>query len=78
MNGIVEKIMIRSYDVIKLIKQVNMLYSRMIDDMNTFAIDNKTDSHPYIHRISRIDFKAYNKVYDSDVLRSVGAVMYVF
>lgn len=69
---------VASSEFIGVIKQVNILFSRLISDVAKFARQEKKDTYPYYKKITRFDFKDFNSIYDSELLRTIGKVMYEF
>lgn len=63
---------------IKLIKSVNNLFSKIVLDISKYAYENKKEDYLYYRRITRFDFKDFNKIYDNDILRIVGKIMKKF
>lgn len=73
-----ESIEITAGSFIKLIKLVNCLFSKMVNDISGFAYENQMEDHAYYGRITRFDFNDFNKIYDNDILRIVGKIMKKF
>ncbi len=73
-----ESIEITADAFIKLIKSVNCLFSKIVCDIRKFAYENQRDDHLYYRRITRFDFTDFNKIYDNDILRTVGKIMKKF
>lgn len=57
---------------IKLIKMVNELFTKLVFDARKYAYENSKDDYIYYRRITRFEFTDFNKIYDSDLLRTVG------
>ena len=73
-----ESIEITAGSFIKLIKSVNNLFSKIVLDISKYAYENKKEDYLYYRRITRFDFKDFNKIYDNDILRIVGKIMKKF
>ena len=63
---------------IKLLKSVNCLFSKIVDDISKFAYQNQKEYYVYYRRITRFDFTDFNKIYDNEILRIVGKIMRKF
>ena len=73
-----ESMKITAGSFIKLIKSVNNLFSKIVLDISKYAYENKKEDYLYYRRITRFDFKDFNKIYDNDILRIVGKIMKKF
>ena len=73
-----ESIKITAGELIKLIKSVNNLFSKIVCDIRKYAYENKKDDYLYYKRITRFDFTDFNKIYNNDILRIVGKIMKKF
>ena len=73
-----ESMEITAGSFIKLIKSVNNLFSKIVLDISKYAYENKKEDYLYYRRITRFDFKDFNKIYDNDILRIVGKIMKKF
>lgn len=73
-----ESIDITAGSFIKLIKLLNNLFSKIVLDISKYAYENKKQDYLYYRRITRFDFKDFNKIYDNDILRIVGKIMKKF
>lgn len=69
-----ELIKITADALIKLIKSVNNLFSKIVDDIIKFAYENQKQDYVYYRKITRFDFKDFNEIYNSDILRIVGKI----
>ncbi len=65
---------IDSKDLIKLVKQLNILFNKILKDITNYAYVNKIE-HPFFEKISRISFLNFNKIYESDILYEVGKTL---
>lgn len=73
-----ESMEITAGSFIKLIKSVNNLFSKIVLDISKYAYENKKEDYLYYRRITRFDFKNFNKIYDNDILKIVGKIMKKF
>lgn len=70
-----KEIIVTSDDLIKLIKSINTLFSRIVSDIKKYAIENKLTDYSYYKKINRFDFKDFNELYDSNLINKIGKVM---
>lgn len=73
-----EFIRIYAGELIKLIKEVNILFSKIAQEISIFAYQNGKEGHAYYERICRVDFKDFNEIYESNILRKIGKIMNEF
>lgn len=73
-----EFIRIYAGELIKLVKQINILFSKIAQEISIFAYKEGKYGYAYYERISRFDFKDFNEIYESDILRKIGKVMNKF
>lgn len=73
-----DEIVVCAGQFIKLFKNINILFSKLVNDVETFAYQNKKDDYLYYRKITRFEFTDFNKIYDSDLLRTVGYLMKKF
>ncbi|KAA3384399.1 hypothetical protein [Akkermansia muciniphila] len=64
-------------EFISLLKQINLLFSKIVKEISLFGHDQRPDSL-YYQWITHFDFLDFNKLYDSDLLRTIGKIMYDF
>ena len=74
----VQEISIMAGECIKLMKSLNILFSRIVSDLSRFAYENKKDEYAYYRRITRFDFKDFNKIYEDTLIREIGKIMRQF
>lgn len=67
-----------SGDFLKLFKELNILFSKIVDDVRRWAYQNNKEDYLYYQRITRFDFKDFNKIYESELLRVFGKVLHQF
>ena len=58
-------------EFISLVKQLNLLFSKIIDDIVGYAYDNNKSDYLYYRRIEKINFTDFNLIYESDLLRKI-------
>lgn len=73
-----ENIKMNVIELIKLAKDLNVLLSMLIDDVSKLVYGKDLCGHPYFMRIRRFDFKDFNKIYESDLLKEIGEIMHPF
>lgn len=60
---------------IKLFKELNILFSKLVSDVEKYAYENGKESYAYYRRITRFDFRDFNRLYESNLLRIFGQFM---
>lgn len=73
-----EMIKIGAKELVDLIKQLNVLFSKLIKDIIKNISDEEKTNHPYYKRITRFDFENFNQIYDSELLWIIGNCMIEF
>ena len=73
-----EFIIIYAGELIRLIKEINILFSKIAQEISIFAYQNGKEGYAYYERICRVDFKDFNDIYESNILRKIGKVMNKF
>lgn len=73
-----KQITVNAGEFLCLIKQVNKLYAKIVADISIFAYKNEKSSYPYYNKITRFDFQEFNAIYESDLLRKIGKILYDF
>ena len=66
-----KKYSIESEELVKLFKELNILYDRLISDMLNYAYSKKID-HCFFSKLSRIKLLDFNKLYESKLLYEIG------
>jgi len=62
-------------DFITLMKQLNILFARLVNDIRLYA-HNNNQNHHYFYRIAtKIDFLDFNTMYESKLLAKIGKIM---
>ena len=74
------KIKVETEELIKLIKDLNILFSKIVEDIRKYAEDNKKTDYPYYKKIIRFNFIDFNDIYNCklDLLKKIGKTMYNF
>lgn len=65
-------------EIIEFVKDMNKLFANIQTLVDQFACNNKLEDHPYYWRLIRHSFLEFNKVYESDLLRTFGKVLLPF
>lgn len=61
--------------LIDLMKDLNSLYSRLVKDIIIFAYEKGLTENNYYLRIARFDFKDFNDIYNSELLRKISRIL---
>lgn len=77
-NGKFESIEVEAIEFIKLTKQLNTLFSLIIKEVLAYSYKEGKNDYPYYQRLYRFDFEDFNKIYNSDLLRTFGKLMLDF
>ena len=72
------KITLCASEIIRFVKDINCLFSKIQNQIISFAYENGKSDYPYYRRLIRYDFCDFNKIYESDVLGIVGKVLFPF
>lgn len=70
-----ENIQVKAGRIIKLVKSLNILFSKIVYDISKYAYSNKKDDYLYYRRITRFNFTDFNDLYDSNLIRKIGKAM---
>lgn len=62
-------------ELIKLLKDINILFAKIVQDISTYAYQNNKTDYLYYQRITRFDFIDFNEIYESNLLRKIGKIM---
>lgn len=54
---------------------MNVLFSKNVRDKIINSTKNKKEDYAYYRRLRRFDFEDFNKIYNSDLLRTFGKIM---
>lgn len=72
-----EKIILYSGQFIRLFKSLNILFSNIVKDVNSYVYENNKTSLFY-RRITKVEFTDFNKIYESELLYTIGTLMRTF
>lgn len=67
-----KEITVYSGEFIRLMKDLNILFSKIQSTLKDFALKEEKQYYPYYQRLMRLDFADFNKIYDSDLLKVIG------
>lgn len=70
-----KKVKIYAGELIKLLKDINILFARIVQDISIYAYQNDKTDYLYYQRITRFDFTDFNEIYESSLLRKIGKIM---
>ena len=71
-------ILLLSDDIIGLMKDLNTLFTKIQNEVSLFVIKEGKTLHPYYYRLNRYCFSDFNLIYESSVLKIVGAALFPF
>ena len=74
-SGKEEIVSVCSCEFISLIKELNIMFSKIQNEIKKYAEKNSKTGYNYYERLIRFDFRDFNLIYDSEVLRMVGKAM---
>lgn len=60
---------------INLVKEINILFSKISSDISEFAYANNFNDYLYYQKLSKFEFNDFNTIYDSNILRTIGKIM---
>lgn len=63
---------------IRLLIQLNSVYSKIQRDVDLFAQENCKTDYAYYRRLSRFNFNDFTKIYQDSNLRLIGKLMHTF
>ena len=66
-----KEIILYAGSFIKFVKMINSLLTRIVFDVRKYAYENPKEDYLYYSRITRFKFTDFNKIYNSDLLRTV-------
>ena len=73
-----QHIKIYAGELIKLIKGLNVLFSKISQEISIYAQEKQKQDYSYYERLSRFDFKDFNEIYESNIFRKIGKLMNKF
>lgn len=65
-------------DIVGVLKNVNILFSKMQNEVEKYALENNILTSSYYIRLLRVNFIEFNRIIDSDIVRLVGKTMFDF
>ena len=65
-------------EIISFVKDLNILFSKIQEEVIKYAYEHQKNEYRYFARITRFDFCDFNKIYESDMLRVIGKTMLPF
>lgn len=74
-NDRMESVTISYNEFAKLLKQLNLMYSKLQKEVLKFARKEVKEIYLYYRRISRFDFVDFNRIIDSNIIQYIGKVM---
>ncbi len=77
-EGQYKSIEVEAVEFIKLTKQLNSLFSLIIKEVLAYSYKEGKSDYPYYQRLYRFDFEDFNKIYNSNLLRTFGKLMLDF
>lgn len=73
-----EHITLYAGSFIRLLTQLNSVYSKIQRAVASFAYKNGESDHPYYMKLSKFEFSDFEKIYEDDNLHLIGKLMYTF
>ena len=70
-----ELIKVSAGGFVKLIKGLNILFARLVDDIKTYAFQNDKSDYYFYREITKTNFLDFNDIYKSELLRKIGTIM---
>lgn len=63
---------------IAVVKDMNAMFSKIQKEIDYFSFTQGKSEHPYYRRLIRYDFCQFNKIYESELLRTIGEMLAPF
>ena len=73
-----EDIEIEVSEIIGFVKEINTMFSKIQTEVEQFAYKNKLDDHPCYWKLTRYRFSEFNKIFESNLLRTFGKALLPF
>jgi hypothetical protein len=67
-----EEITVWAHEFISLIKMLNILFGELVESIKQYAIDAGEEDYPYYRKLCGHDYTDFNRIYESELLRTVG------
>lgn len=71
-------ITLSSKDIIGFTRSLNSLFSKIQFEVSLFAMEHGKVLDPYYRRLNRYSFTDFNLIYESNILKNVGAALFPF
>lgn len=71
-------VVVSAGEFINLLKQLNILFSKIVSEISQYVYQNGKDDYPYYNRLTRFDFTEFNLIYESKLLHNIGKIMQDF
>jgi len=71
-----EKLSVNTKDIIKIIKNLNQIFSKIIKQLKDFrfSLTEEKRDHPYLMKYTELNFERYNKILDSEMLYDISKI----
>ena len=66
------------HEFIAVVKDMNAMFSKIQKEIDYFSFTQGKSEHPYYTRLIRYDFCQFNKIYESELLRTIGEMLAPF
>jgi hypothetical protein len=73
-----KKVNLDASEIIAFAKEMNTIFTQIQGLAEQFACERKLDDHPYYWRLIRYRFSEFNKIYESQLLRTFGKALLPF
>ena len=73
-----EEITIYAGEMIRFAKQINELFAQIQDEVAHYAFSERKEGYAYYRRLAKFPFTDFNKIYESDLLRTFGKALLPF
>jgi len=70
-----EFITVTSVEFISTMKMLNSLFDKIVADVRQYAQDVGKMDYPYYQKLCKHDFRDFNNVYDSDLIKTIGRIL---
>lgn len=73
-----KEVEIEASEIIEFVKEINNLFSKIQAEVGQFACENNLEDHPCYRKLTRYPFSEFNKIYESNLLRTFGKALLPF
>lgn len=73
-----EELTLTILQLIEFVKELNIMFSKLQQEVKTFAFEQEKTSYAYYYRLTRFDFLDFNKIYESKELIFFGKSLLPF